>query len=112
MELFIFSKTKNPTDDQIKSFRNNIVESLSKDASTWIQLDRSIDIGDNVKLPLFTHIKEQYKNEPFYFRFRNQSVVLKFENDEDENSKSMIIGMLTYYLIYNLNKIVEKIEIK
>lgn len=112
MELFIFSKTKNPTDDQLRSFRKTIMDSLSKDASTWIQLKRDIDIGDNVKLSLFTHIKEQYQNEPFYFRFRNQSIVLKFENDENENSKSMIIGMLTYYLVYNLQEIVEKIEIK
>lgn len=112
MELFIFSKTKNLTDDQIKSFRKTIIDSLSKDASTWLQLDRNIDIGDNVKLPLFTHVKKQYQTEPFYFRFRNQAIVLKFENDEDENVKSMIIGMLTYYLVYNLHEIVEKIEIK
>jgi len=112
MELFIFSKTKNPTDDQLKSLRKTIGDSLSKNSSTWVQLDRSFDIGNNVKLPLFTHKEEHYQNEPFYFRFRNRSIVLQFENGEDENSKSMIIGMLTYYLVYNLHNIVEKIEIK
>lgn len=112
MELFIFSKIKNPTDDQLRSFRKTIIDSLSKDSSTWYQLDRNIDIDDNVKLPLLTHVEKQYQTEPFYFRFRNQSIVLKFENDKDENVKSMIIGMLTYYLVYNLHEIVQKIEIK
>ena len=61
MELFIFSKTKNLTDNQIKSFRKTIIDSLSKDASTWLQLDRNTDIGGNVKLPLFTHVKNNIK---------------------------------------------------
>lgn len=112
MKMFIYPKIENPTEDKVKEFRQKILDSLIEDSTTWVNLERKIDVKDNAKLPLFTHIKEQFKNEPFYFRYGDYYVSLNFERNEDENSKSMIIGMLTYYLIYNLHGIVEKIEIK
>ncbi|MDN3692382.1 hypothetical protein QWZ06_08935 [Chryseobacterium tructae] len=112
MKMLIYPKIENPTDDKIKKFRQKILDSLVEDSTTWAKLERKINLKDNVELPLFTHIKEQFKNEPFYFRFGDDYVSLNFERNKDKNSKSMIIGMLTYYLIYNLNDIVEKIEIK
>ena len=110
--MYIYPTTTNPTEEDIKKLRKTIVDSLSNDASTWEKLNRTIEVEPNVRLPLFTHIKTQYQNEPFYFRFTDNAVILKFEVDEDENSKSMIIGMLTYYLRYNLSDEVRKIEIK
>ena len=110
--MYIYPTPTNPTEEDIKKLRKTIVDSLSNDASTWEKLNRTIEVEPNVILPLFTHIKTQYQNEPFYFRFTDNAVILKFEVDEDENSKSMIIGMLTYYLRYNLSDEVRKIEIK
>lgn len=110
--MYIYPTPTKPTEEDIKKLRKTIVDSLSNDASTWEKLKRTIEVEPNVRLPLFTHIKSQYQNEPFYFRFNDNSVTLRFEVDEDENSKSMIIGMLTYYLRYNLSDDVGKIEIK
>lgn len=110
--MFIYPTSTIPNDKEIKNLRKIILDSLNNDASTWKKLNRSIEIEPNVRLPLFTHIKSQYQNEPFYFRYTDDSVILKFEIDEDENSKSMIIGMLTYYLRYNLSDDIRKIEIK
>lgn len=112
MRMYIYPTPTKPTEEDIKKLRKTIVDSLSNDASTWEKLKRTIEVEPNVRLPLFTHIKSQYQNEPFYFRFNDNSVTLRFEVDEDENSKSMIIGMLTYYLRYNLSDDVGKIEIK
>lgn len=110
MILYVYPTAIDPTEQQVLSLRRRIINSLS-DAATWKKLDRTI-LVDNVPLPLFTHIKEQYQNEPFYFRFTDDSVILKFENNNDENSKSMVIGMLTYYFRYNLSDHIRKIELR
>lgn len=107
MELYIYPKQKIASND----LRKTIVESLTNDATTWEKLDRTIT-ENKKKFFLFSHIEDQYKNEPFYFRSPDDFVILKFENNEDENSKSMIIGMLTYYLRRNLSAHISKIEIK
>lgn len=110
--MYIYPTPTNPNDEEIRNLRQIIIDSLNNDASTWQKLNRKIEIENSVKLPLFTHIKTQYQNEPFYFRVTNEAVILKFEVDEDENSKSMIIGMLTYYFRYNLIDEIRKIEVK
>ncbi|MCD0456324.1 hypothetical protein LPB85_12840 [Chryseobacterium sp. LC2016-27] len=110
MILYIYPNAVDPTEQQVLSLRTRIIDSLSE-ATTWTKLDRTFLVG-NVPLPLFMHIREQYQNEPFYFRFNDDSVILKFENNNDENSKSMVIGMLTYYFRYNLSDHIRKIELR
>jgi hypothetical protein len=110
MELYIYPTKNNPTVQDLKDFRKIILDSLNNDANTWTPLKRSIDTGDGI-FPLFTHLKEEYQNEPFYFRITTKSVSLEFEKNKNEGSKSMIMGMLTYYLRYNLSRHINKIEI-
>lgn len=111
MELYIYPNQKDPTQENLKSLREIIVKSLSDDAVTWEKLEQLKSIGES-KLFLFTHKEEQYKNEPFYLWYANNAVAVKFENNKDEGSKSMVIGMLTYYLRYNLRTHIGRIEIK
>ncbi|MCY1662592.1 hypothetical protein [Chryseobacterium sp. SL1] len=107
MELYIYPK-ENSTSNEL---RKTILESLNSNATTWEKLNRTIT-ENNIKFSLFSHIEDQYKNEPFYFRSPNDFVIVKFEKNEDEGSKSVIIGKLVYYLRYHLSDDINKIEIK
>jgi len=109
MDLYIYPSSTE--DNTVRNLRKNILDSLSNNATTWLLLDRRIDIGNDITLPLFTHIENQYQNEPFYFRVSVDSVLLKFEINQNEGSKSMIIGMLVYYLRYHLSDQIRKIEL-
>jgi hypothetical protein len=110
MELYIYPSSSK--DNAVRALRQEILDSLENDATTWLLLKRRIKIQENVTLPLFTHVKEQYQNEPFYFRVSSTTIDLELEKHKDENSKSMIIGMLTYYLRKHLTDKISKIEIK
>ncbi|MCD0456326.1 hypothetical protein LPB85_12850 [Chryseobacterium sp. LC2016-27] len=112
MELYIYPNQKDPTQENLNSLREIIVKSLRDDAVTWEKLERTITIEKDKTLFLFEHKEKQYKNEPFYLWYSNNAVAVKFENNKDEGSKSMIIGMLTYYLRYNLRENIGRIEIK
>lgn len=111
MESYIYPNEKDPTQENLKSLRKTIVSSLSNDAVTWEKLEETITIEKST-LFLFEHKEKQYKNEPFYLWYANNAVAVKFENNKDEGSKSMVIGMLTYYLCYNLRTHIGRIEIK